>query len=138
MKKTIVRSDKIGGSYTNTTIHATRTSGLLFVTGQIANRPGTAPAGSPLAQIELGSIEEQTVQVMENVKAILEEAGTTFDNVLKRNVYIPHLADFETVYGIMERYFPSGVASTGVLAGLIPPGARVEVDVIAAIPEEGD
>ena len=138
MKKATVRSEKIGGSYTSTTIHATRTSGLLFVTGQVGNRPGTAPAGDPLAQVDLGTLEEQTVQVMENLRAILEEAGTTFDNVLKRNVYITHVADFEPIYAIMERYFPSGVASTGVLTGLVPPGARIEVDVIAAIPEDGD
>ena len=106
MKKTIVRSEKIGGSYSSTTIHATKTSGLLFVTGQVANKPGTAPAGSALTQVELGTLEEQTIQVMENLKAILEEAGTTFDNVLKRNVYITHVADFEPIYAIMARYFP--------------------------------
>ena len=138
MKKTTLRSDTIGGSYSSTTIHATRTSGLLFVTGQVANRPGTAPSGSPLAQVELGTLEEQTIQVMENLKAILEQAGSSFDNVLKRNVYITHVADFEPIYAIMEDYFPSGVASTGVVTGLVPPSARIEVDVIAAIPEEGD
>ena len=86
MKKSTVRSEKIGGSYSNTTIHGTRVGGLLFVTGQVANKPGTAPASEPLAQVELGTLEEQTVQVMENVKAILEEADTSFDNVVKRNV----------------------------------------------------
>ena len=138
MKKITVRSEKIGGSYSSTTIHATKTSGLLFVTGQVANRPGTAPAGSALEQVELGTLEEQTIQVMENLEAILEEAGSSFDNVLKRNVYITHVADFEPIYAIMERYFPSGVASTGVIAGLVPPSACIEVDVIAAIPEAGD
>ena len=138
MKKITVRSEKIGSSYSSTTIHATKTSGLLFVTGQVANRPGTAPAGSALEQVELGTLEEQTIQVMENLEAILEEAGSSFDNVLKRNVYITHVADFEPIYAIMERYFPSGVASTGVIAGLVPPSARIEVDVIAAIPEAGD
>ena len=102
MKKTTLRSNKIGGSYSSTTIHATEASGLLFVTGQVANRPGTNPEGSPLAQVELGTLEEQTIQVMENLKAILEEAGTNFDNVLKRNVYITHVADFEPIYSIME------------------------------------
>ena len=88
MKKTIVKSNKIGGSYSKTTVHGTSAAGLLFVTGQVANKPDTKPSGDPLAQVELGGIEEQTVQVMENVKAILEEAGTDFDHVLKRNVYI--------------------------------------------------
>ena len=135
MKKTIV-AESIGGSYSKTTIHATSASGLVFVTGQVANKPGTTPSADPLAQVELGGIEEQTVQVLENIKAILAEAGTDFGHVLKRNVYITHVGDFEPVYAVMERYFPSPVASTGVLTGLIPPSARIEVDVIAAIPDE--
>ena len=135
MQKTIVKSDKIGGTYSKTTVHGTSAAGLLFITGQVANRPDTDPAGDPLAQVELGGLEEQAVQVMENIKAILEEAGTDFDHVLKRNVYITHVSDFEVLYQVMERYFASPVASTGVVAGLIPPSARVEVDVIAAIPD---
>jgi enamine deaminase RidA (YjgF/YER057c/UK114 family) len=54
---------------------------------------------------------------------------------VKRNIYITHLGDFETVYKIMERYFSSKVASTGVLTGLIPVSARVEIDVIAVVPD---
>ena len=135
MKKQTIVSDKIGGSYSRTTVHATSASGLVFVTGQVANKPGTSPSGDPLAQVELGGLEEQTVQVLENIKAILKEAGTNFEHVLKRNVYITHVSDFETVYAIMERYFESPVASTGVLTGLVPPSARVEIDVIAAIPD---
>jgi 2-iminobutanoate/2-iminopropanoate deaminase len=102
----------------------------VFVTGQVAIKPGVelAKAG------ELGSVEEQTVQVLENIKAVLEEAGTSLDNVVKRNVYLTHLADFRPVYKIMERYFPSKVASTGVLTGLVPVSARVEIDVIAIMP----
>ncbi|MEE9248537.1 MAG: RidA family protein, partial [Dehalococcoidia bacterium] len=64
-----------------------------------------------------------------------EEAGTSFDNVVKRNVYLTHVADFEGVYKVMERYFTSPMASTGILAGLIPPSARLEIDLIAAIPD---
>ena len=75
MKKELIRSKKIGGSYTTTTIHGTKAGGFVFVTGQIGNKPGTAPAKTPHEIVELGSIEEQTIQVMENVKAILEEAA---------------------------------------------------------------
>ena len=135
MKKTTITSDKIGGSYSKTTVHATSAAGLLFVTGQVANKPGTSPSDQPLAQVELGGLEEQTVQVLENIRAILEEAGTDFEHVLKRNVYITHVSDFELVYAVMERYFPSPVASTGVVTGLVPPSARIEIDVIAAIPD---
>ncbi len=84
---------------------------------------------------EMGSIEEQTVRVLDNIKAILEEAGTDFAHVVKRNVYITSETDFAAVYKVMERYFNTGVASTGVIAGLLPFSARIEIDVIAAVPD---
>ena len=57
-KQTIV-AEEIGGSYSTTTVHATSAAGLVFVTGQVANRPDSSPAGDPLAQVELGGLEEQ-------------------------------------------------------------------------------
>jgi 2-iminobutanoate/2-iminopropanoate deaminase len=135
MEKKVINSDKIGGTYSATTAHGTTGRGLLFVTGQVANRPGMDPREHPDAAQEWGTIEEQTVQVLENIKAILEEAGTSFDNVLKRNVYLTHLGDFEPSYKVMEDYFPSHVASTGVLTGLVPNGSRIEIDVIAVVPD---
>ncbi len=108
----------------------------MFVTGQIGNKPGTTPVDSPQEIVELGSLEEQTVQIIENIKAILEEAGTSLENVVKRNVYLTNNAEFQKVYEIMERYFTSPVASTGIIAGLVPPSSRVEIDVIAVIPDD--
>ena len=134
MEKQLIRSDKIGGTYSKTTVHGVRAGDFVFVTGQIANRPGTEPADTPLDRVELGTIEEQTVQVIENVKAILEEAGSDLAHVVKRNVYLTHLTDYEPVYQVMERYFTEPVASTGVIAGLVPHSARVEIDVIAVVP----
>ena len=136
MKKEIVISPKIGGSYTKTTVHATKAGGFVFVTGQIGNNPGTTPVDNPQEIVELGSLEEQTVQIIENIKAILEEAGTSLENVVKRNVYLTNNAEFQKVYEIMERYFTSPVASTGIIAGLVPPSSRVEIDVIAVIPDD--
>jgi 2-iminobutanoate/2-iminopropanoate deaminase len=129
--KRVIYSSRIGGpTYTATTAHGTRAGDFVFVTGQVATKPGVALADAG----EMGSIEDQTVQVLENIKAILEEAGTSLENVVKRNVYLIHRGDYEPVYRIMERYFPSKVASTGVLTGLIPVSARVEIDVIAIVP----
>jgi 2-iminobutanoate/2-iminopropanoate deaminase len=136
MKKEIIQSPKIGGTYSRTTCHGTKAGGFVFVTGQIANKPGTAPAATPHELVELGTLEEQTVQILENIKAILEEAGTSLDNVVKRNVYLTNNAEFSQVYKIFERYFPSPVASTGVIAGLVPPSSRLEIDVIAVVPDK--
>jgi 2-iminobutanoate/2-iminopropanoate deaminase len=133
--KEVLTSSKIGGSYSTTTCHGTKAGQFVFVTGQVANKPNSEPVKRPRDVGEMGSIEEQTVQVLENIKAILEEAGTTFTHVVKRNVYITHLADYDPVYKVMERYFPTKVASTGVLTGLVPQSARVEIDVIAIVPD---
>ncbi|MGH6954482.1 MAG: RidA family protein [Alphaproteobacteria bacterium] len=133
MKKEIINSPKIARSYTVTTAHATKARGFVFVTGQVPTKPGMDPRGG--REFEMGTIEEQSVQVLENIKAILEQAGTSCDNVVKRNVYLTHAGDFQTVYKIMERYFTSAVASTGVISGLVPTGARVEIDVIATTPD---
>jgi 2-iminobutanoate/2-iminopropanoate deaminase len=132
VKKEVIHSSRIGGpTYTSTTAHGTRAGAFVFVTGQVATKPGEKlQFEKPLE----GSIEEQTVQVLENIKMILEEAGTSLDNVVKRNTYLTHVGDFPIVYKIMEKYFTSKVASTGVLTGLMPAGARVEIDVIAIIP----
>jgi len=129
----VLFSDKIGRGYSSTTAHGTKASGLVFVTGQVAVKPGQDGARAREGIGEMGSLEEQTVQVLENIKAILEEAGTSFDRVLKRNVYLTHPGDFDAVHAILGRYFKP-VATTTVVTGLIPTSARVEIDVIAAMP----
>ena len=134
MAKELIHSSKIGGTYSATTAHGTKANGFVFVTGQVANKPGTDPLREPEKVGEMGIVEEQTIQVLENIKAILAEAGTSFDHVVKRNIYLTHVGDFHPVYKILERYFPSKVASTGVITGLIPVSARVEIDVIAVLP----
>jgi enamine deaminase RidA (YjgF/YER057c/UK114 family) len=76
-----VNSPKIARTYRPTSAHATRARGdLVFVTGQIANKPGSDPRTT--SEPDLGTLEEQTVRVLENIKAILEEAGTSFEHVV--------------------------------------------------------
>lgn len=134
MKRDIT-APSIGGTYSGTTAHGTVARGFVFVTGQVANEPGGDPGWNDEQSQDWGSIEAQTVRVMENVKAILEEAGSSMEHVVKRNVYLTHVGDFERSYEVMERYFPTKVASTGVLTGLVPTGARIEVEVIAVVPD---
>ena len=132
MKKHVINTQKLARTYWPASAHATRAGDFVFVTGQVANQPGSDPRDR--SEVEMGSLEQQTVRVLENVKTILEEAGASLDNVVKRNVYLTHQGDFDAVFTIMERYFKSPVASTGVITGLVPTSARVEVDVIAYIP----
>ena len=129
----VLFSPTIGRGYSTTTAHGTKASGFVFVTGQVAVRPGQQGVEARGEIGEMGTLEEQTVRVMENVKAILEEAGTTLEHVVKRNIYLTHAGDFDGVHEVLERYFRP-LATTTVVAGLIPPSARLEIEVIAVLP----
>ncbi len=129
----VLYSPKIGRGYSTTTAHGTKAGGFVFVTGQVAVKPGEHGVEARGEIGEMGTLEEQTVRVMENVKAILAEAGTTLAHVVKRNVYLTHAGDFDAVHAVLERYFQP-LATTTVVTGLIPPSARLEIDVIAVLP----
>ena len=133
MKKEVVNSPKIGKAFSSTTCHATKAGGFLFITGQVANPPDVG--GNPHSTPEMGGIEQQATQVMENLKAILEEAGTSFDNVLKRNVYLTHINDFDPVYKVMQTYLTSPHGQHRHPRRPHPPSARLEIELIAVIPD---
>lgn len=106
--------------------HAVRAGDFLFVTGQLAQDPETG-------QVVKGSIEAQTTRVMENLKLVLEEAGSSFDRVVMARVFITDLRFLPTVNQIYASYFTTGhipartaIGVTG-LAGL----GEVEIDLIA-------
>ena len=71
---------------------------------------------------------------MENIKEILQSAGTDLSHVCKRNMYITHPSDFDDIHRVVEEYL-GPMASTCVVTGLLPSSARVEIEVIAVIPE---
>jgi 2-iminobutanoate/2-iminopropanoate deaminase len=108
---------------------AIRSGPLLFLSGQIPLDPASG-------ELVGGGIEEQTEQVMQNLAAVLEAAGSGFEQVVKTTIYLADLGDFAAVNGVYGRYFP-GVpparATIGVSA--LPRGARVEIDAIAEIGE---
>ena len=98
---------------------------LIFTSGQIPL--------SPVDQTMVSStIEEETTRVIENLKALLEAAGSDLSKVLKSTVFLTDLGDFAAMNSVYNRYF-TGVhpaRSTIQVAGL-PKGARVEIEVIA-------
>ncbi|GAB6072094.1 RidA family protein [Venenivibrio stagnispumantis] len=100
---------------------------LLFISGQIAINPQTN-------QLINGGIEEQTKQVMENIKAILQEAGLTFDNVIKTTIYLKDINDFAKVNEIYGSYFKEHKpARATVEVSRLPKDALIEIEVIAGI-----
>jgi 2-iminobutanoate/2-iminopropanoate deaminase len=105
--------------------HAIRAGDFLFVTGQLAEDPQTG-------EVIKGSIEEQTGQVMENLKLVLHHAGTDFHQVVMSRIFVTDFRYYETVNQIYASYFESQRlpcrTTVGVmgLAGL----GDVEIDLI--------
>ncbi len=103
---------------------AIMTGNLIFVSGQI---PFT-----PEGKMVEGGVEPETVQVLENLKAVLEEAGVSLAQVVKTTVYLKDMADFAAVNEIYGKYFtdqPPARATVEVSA--LPKGVKVEIEAIA-------
>ena len=99
---------------------------LVFTSGQIALDPATM-------EIVAGSVQEQTKQVMENLKAVLEEAGSSFENVLKTTCYLSDMDNFVAFNEVYGQYFKSETAParSTVAVKTLPKNVLVEVDVIS-------
>ncbi len=112
------------GPYTQ----AVRANGVLYTSGQIALNPETA-------MMVPGGIEEQTERVLENLRAVLGEAGLGFEHVVKTTVFLKSMGDFAAMNAIYAKYFaPKGVvapARSTVQAAALPKDALVEIDLIA-------
>ena len=103
---------------------AIETEGYLFTSGQIPINPATG-------EVEGTTIEEQAEQVMQNIGAILEEAGLTFANVVKTTCFLADLADFAAFNAVYAKYLPEAAPARScfAVAGL-PKGAKLEVETI--------
>lgn len=99
---------------------------LIFTSGQVPLDPETgAIVGS--------SIEEQTEQVLKNVKAVLEEAGSSMDKVLKTTVFIKNMNDFAAMNAVYAKYFAEGSypSRSAVEVARLPKDVLVEIETIA-------
>ena len=110
------------GPYSQAIAHG----GLLFTSGQIAINPASG-------QVEADTIEGQTEQVMKNLAALLEEAGASFDSVIKTTCFLSDMADFAAFNAIYGAYFVSKPARSCVAAKQLPKNVLVEVELIAAV-----
>lgn len=106
---------------------AVRTNGLLFTSGQIALDPATG-------NLVEGDFAAQARRVFDNLAAVLAEAGSGFERVLRATVYLTDLADFQTLNTIYAAYFGEHKpARTTVQVAALPKGSAVEVDLIALV-----
>ncbi len=97
---------------------------FLFASGQIPIVPATG-------QIEAVTIEEQSKQAMENVGAILAEAGVSYDKVVKTTCFLADMADFAAFNAVYEKYFTEKPARSCVAVKQLPKNVLCEVEVIA-------
>ncbi|HKW40682.1 MAG TPA: Rid family detoxifying hydrolase [Gemmatimonadales bacterium] len=99
--------------------------GLVFVAGQGSINPVTGTR-------ELGDVQSETKRTLENVRAILNAAGSSLDHVVKCNVYLRDINDFAAMNEVYETFFVAPFpARTTIQAGALPGGIAVEIECIA-------
>ena len=99
---------------------------MLFTSGQVPNNPATG-------NVETEGITDQATQVMKNLAAVLEEAGTTFEKVVKTTCFLSDMADFAAFNAVYAEYFTSKPARSCVAVKTLPKNVLCEVEVIAEI-----
>ncbi len=109
---------------------AVSAGGFVFASGQIPLDPQTS-------EFVAGGVAEQTEQVLRNLAAVLEAAGSSLDKVVKTTVFLADMTDFAAMNEVYGRHFKSEPpARATVAAAGLPRGARVEIEAIALIAEK--
>ncbi len=126
MPKQVISTDKAPaavGAYSQGII----ANGFVFTAGQIPLIPGTS-------DLREGGIESQTRQVMNNIRGVLEAAGSGLDKVVKTTVFLADIKDFAAFNAVYSEFFPMDPpARTTVQAGGLPIGALIEVEAVALL-----
>jgi len=117
-------SQKPGAPYST----AIKANGFLFVSGNVPLNPNTG------ATVE-GGIREQTRQVLENLRAIVESAGCSMKQVVRVGVYLTDVGDFAAMNEVYREFFPVNppTRTTVGIAALARPEFKIEIDLVAAL-----
>ena len=123
--KTVVRTEAAPAPFQGAPYsQAIKAGGFVFVSGQLGLRPGDTAIS--------GGISEQTEQVFANLKAILEEAGTGLDRLVKTTVFLQQLDDFQAMNDVYAKHVGAlPPARATVEVAQLPSGALVEIEAIA-------
>jgi len=125
MSKKIIASEKAPaavGPYSQ----AVECNGFLYVSGQL-------PIDKNTGEFVPGGVKEQTEQSLKNISYILEEAGYSFDDVLKSTVYLADISDFAAMNEVYAKFFKEPYpARVAYAVASLPKGALVEIDVVAS------
>jgi 2-iminobutanoate/2-iminopropanoate deaminase len=126
MDKSIINTSKAPapiGPYSQ----AVKAAGFLFLSGQVALIPGTS-------DLKNGNITEETAQVMENLEALLEEAGIDFSHVVKTTIFLKEMSFFAEVNTEYGKYFDKDFpARETVAVKTLPKDVNVEISMIAVV-----
>ena len=126
MSKTIVNTANAPapiGPYSQ----AVKAGGFLFLSGQVALIPGTS-------DLNTSNITDETEQVMENLKAVLQEAGLNFSNVVKTTIFLKEMSFFAAVNEQYGKYFDKDFpARETVAVKTLPKDVNVEISMIAVV-----
>ena len=126
--KSVIRTERAPAPFQGAPYsQAIRTGDLVFVSGQVAFQPGgSEPVGS--------TIEEQTEQVFSNVRAILDEAGSGLDRLVKTTVFLANFDDFQGMNAVYARHVGDmPPARSTVEVARLPSGVLVEIEAIARV-----
>lgn len=104
--------------------HAVQTGGLIFTSGQIPLDPATGT-------LVPGGVGEQTEQVIRNLAAVLESAGSGLDRVVKTVCFLQSMGDFAAFNAVYARFFTGKPARSCVEVSALPKGALVEIEAVA-------
>lgn len=114
------KAPKAQGAYSQGYIH----NGLLYTAGQIPINPATN-------EVEVEDITAQTEQVCKNFSAVLEEAGSSFDKVLKTTCFLSDMDNFSAFNEVYAKYFTTKPARSCVAVKTLPKNVLIEIDLIA-------
>ena len=104
-----------------------KANGFVYTAGQVANDPATG-------KLVEGGIKEQTARVMENLKSILEESGTSLDRVVKVTVFLRDRKDFAAMNEVFAKYFDKNKpARSTIQAEMVHDGWLIEIEAVAAL-----
>lgn len=105
---------------------ATKVGKIIYTSGQIAIDPETS-------QMVADEIKEQTHRVMQNLKIVLEENNSQLNNIIKANVFLTDIGEFQAFNEVYAKYFEEGnyPSRTAIQVGALPNQAKLEIDVMA-------
>jgi 2-iminobutanoate/2-iminopropanoate deaminase len=125
--KTVIRTEAAPAPFQGAPYsQAIAAGGFVFVSGQLGLKPGDTAI--------TGEIEAQTEQVFANLKAILEEAGSSLDRLVKTTVFLQHLDDFQAMNAVYAKHVgEQPPARATVEVARLPSGALVEIEAVARL-----